>query len=79
MLKLRSIAGALTVVAVVFSVPVFATLLAGQIGLPQRVVGWITLLLMCVLAYFLRPMLKRLLLRKPEITQAEPRRSHNSF
>jgi hypothetical protein len=59
--EVRSIAGALTIIAVVFGVPVIATLLAGEIGFSHRVVGWLTLLLMCVLAYLIRLTLGRLL------------------
>jgi hypothetical protein len=74
--KLRSIAGALTIIACVFAIPVLATLIAGEVGLPHRLVGWLTLLLMGVLAYFCRPTLGRLLFGSRELPQARPRRSH---
>jgi hypothetical protein len=56
-----------------------ATLLAGAIGLPHRVVGWLTLLLMCVMAYFFREKLRRLLFGRDKLPPARPRRSHKRF
>jgi hypothetical protein len=76
---IRKIAGALAIVPLGFGVPVIATLVAGKIGLPHRVVGWLTLLLMCVLAYFFRERLKRLLFGRDELPPARPRRSHKRF
>lgn len=46
---LRQIMGTLILVAAVFGIPVGATLLAGMIGLPFRIVGWLTLCLTLVL------------------------------
>jgi H+/Cl- antiporter ClcA len=74
---IRSVGGALTIVAACFGVPVFATLLASEIGLPHQIVGWLTLLLMCVLAYFVRPTLDRLLFGSRKLTGIR-RRSHKS-
>jgi hypothetical protein len=79
MQALRPIATALVIVAMIFGVPVLATLLAGQIGLPPRWVGWITLGLMFVLAYRARPAIGRLLLGEPKLPPTRPRRSHKRF
>jgi hypothetical protein len=78
MQTLRSIAGALAIVAVSFGVPVLATLLAGEIGLPPRVVGWVTLLLMFVLAYLLRARIGRMLFGSRKLP-TRLRRSHRGF
>jgi hypothetical protein len=76
---IRKIAGALAIVAVGFGVPVLATLLAGKVGLPHRVVGWLTLLLMCVLAYLFRERLRNLLFGRDKLPPARPRRSSKRF
>lgn len=51
---LRSILGALGIVAVIFGVPVLATLMAGKIGYSAPIIGWFTLLAMMVLAFRFR-------------------------
>lgn len=51
---LRSILGALGIVAVIFGVPVLATLTASKIGYSHQVTGWFTLLAMMVLAFRFR-------------------------
>ena len=51
---LRSILGALGIVAVIFGVPVLATLMAGKIGYSHLMIGWFTLLAMIVLAFRFR-------------------------
>lgn len=66
----------MAIVAMAFGVPVMATLLAGKIGLPHVVVGWLTLLLMCALAYFFRERLARLLFGRSKLPSGRPRRSH---
>lgn len=58
----RSILSALGIVAVIFGVPVLATLAAGQLGLSFRVIGWFTLLAMIVMAFQFRGSIGRLLL-----------------
>jgi H+/Cl- antiporter ClcA len=74
---IRSIGGALTIVSACFGVPVLATLLASEVGLPHRIVGWLTLLLMCVLAYIVRQTLGRLLFGSKKLTGIR-RRSQKS-
>lgn len=57
----RSILSALGIVAVIFAVPVVATLVAGQFGLSFRLIGWVTLLAMMLLAFQWRGEIGRLL------------------
>jgi hypothetical protein len=76
MKALRPIAAALVIVVMICGVPVLATLLAGEIGLPARWVGWITLLLMFVLTYFARAAIARLLVGKRRLPPSRPRGSH---
>lgn len=71
----RSILSALGIVAVIFGVPVAATLLAGQYGLSFRVVGWLTLLSMIVLTYQSRSLIGRLLVGERKLAPAVARRS----
>jgi hypothetical protein len=73
---LRSITLSLILVVIAFGVPVLATLIAGEAGLPARLVGWLTLVLMGVLAYSIRRFIKILLFGSRGQPAARPRRSH---
>ena len=74
MQTLRSILCALGIVAVMFGVPVAATLVAGQFGLSFRLVGWLTLLAMIALTFQSRSLLGRLLLGERRLAPAMSRR-----
>jgi hypothetical protein len=71
---LRNILSALGIVAIIFGVPVAATLLAGQFGLSFRLIGWVTLLAMVVLAFQSRSMIGRVLLGNRKLAPALARR-----
>jgi hypothetical protein len=73
---LRKIAVTLALLLLFFGVPVLATLLAGKVGLPHRVVGWLTLVLMAALAYRARKSLGHLLTGRRSLPPTRPRRSH---
>jgi len=73
---IRSILSALGIVAVIFGVPVMATLLAGQFGLAYRLIGWTTLIAMIVLAFQARFVLSRLLLGDRKLAPALTRRPY---
>ena len=73
---IRSIFSALGIVAVIFGVPVLATLVAGQFGLAFRLIGWVTLVAMIVLAFQSRLLLARLLLGERKLAPALARRPY---
>ncbi len=73
---IKAILSALGVVAVIFGVPVLATLVAGQFGLAYRVIGWTTLAAMIVLACQSRFLLARLLLGERKLAPALVRRAY---
>jgi hypothetical protein len=66
----------LGIVAVIFGVPVLVTLLAGQFGLAYRLIGWVTLLAMMVVAFQSRSLLSRLLLGERKLAPALARRPY---
>ena len=72
---LRPILSALGIVAVIFGIPVIATLVAGQYGMSVRMIGWTTLLAMIVLAFQARTTLARVLLGERKLAPAMTRRS----
>lgn len=57
----RAILAALGIVAVIFGIPIVATLVAGQFGMSVRLIGWTTLVAMMVLAFQSRFLLARIL------------------
>ncbi len=57
----RTILAALGIVAVIFGIPIMATLVAGQFGMSVRLIGWTTLVAMMVLAFQSRYLLARVL------------------
>nr|WP_314442519.1 hypothetical protein [uncultured Sphingomonas sp.] len=75
MQTIRSILSALGIVAVIFGVPVLATLAAGQLGLSFRMVGWLTLLAMIVLAFQFRGSIGRMLLGSGKLAPMLARRA----
>ena len=75
MQTLRPILSALGVVAVIFGIPVMATLVAGQFGISVRLIGWTTLLAMIVLAFQSRFVLSRLLLGERKLAPVMARRT----
>lgn len=70
---LRSILGALGIVAVIFGVPVIATLIAGSSGYSAPLVGWFTLFAMLMLAFRFRATLG-LLAGERKLAALRPRR-----
>jgi Na+/melibiose symporter-like transporter len=73
---IKAILSALGVVAVIFGVPVMVTLVAGQFGLAYRLIGWVTLLGMMVVAFQSRSLLARLLLGERKLAPALSRRPY---
>ncbi|WP_426266395.1 hypothetical protein [Sphingomonas sp. LHG3443-2] len=76
MQTIKAIVSALGVVAVIFGVPVLATLVAGQFGLAYRLIGWTTLVAMIVLAFQSRFLLARLLLGERKLAAVPARRAY---
>lgn len=70
----RSILIALGIAAIIFAVPVAATLVAGQFGLSFRLVGWVTLLAMIVLAFQCRFEIGRVLIGERKLARVAIRR-----
>ena len=73
--NLRPILSALGIVAVIFGIPVVATLVAGQYGMSVRLIGWTTLLAMIVLTFQSRFVLSRLLLGERKLAPVMARRT----